>query len=81
MSQAFTSQLDLKIRMTNVGAQKIDGTTLEIYKIVVSTFFASDKDRKMRFFEKNFLLADVNPNIIFEMLIFTKSNADIDFQA
>ena len=29
MSQAFTYQLGLKIRKTNVKVQKIDGTTLE----------------------------------------------------
>ncbi len=29
MSQAFAQQLGLKIRKTNVGVQKIDGTTLE----------------------------------------------------
>ena len=28
MNPAFTSQLDLKIRKTNIGVQKIDGTTL-----------------------------------------------------
>ncbi len=38
MSQAFAYQLGLKIQKTNVGAQKIDGTTLKIYGIVVSIF-------------------------------------------
>ncbi len=36
ISQAFAQQLGLKIRKTNVGAQKIDGTTLETYGMVVS---------------------------------------------
>ncbi len=52
MSQAFAQQLGLKIRKTNVGAQKIDGTTLETYEMVVSTFSVSDKDGKERFFEE-----------------------------
>ncbi len=38
ISQAFAQQLGFKIRKTNVGAQKIDGTTREIYKMVVSIF-------------------------------------------
>ena len=38
MSPAFAQQLGFKIRKTNVGAQKINGTTLEIYKMIVSTF-------------------------------------------
>ncbi len=81
MSQAFAQQLGLKIRKTNVGAQKIDGTTLEIYKMVVSTFSVSDKDGKERFFEESFLLANVRPDIVLEIPFLTISNADINFQA
>ncbi len=44
MSQAFAQQLGLKICKTNVGAQKIDGTTLETYGMVVSTFSVLNKD-------------------------------------
>ncbi len=80
MSQAFAQQLGLKIRKTNVGAQKIDGSTLETYEIVVSTFSVSDKDGRERFFEKSFLLADVSPDIVLGMPFLTMSNADIDFQ-
>ena len=54
--------------------QKIDGTTLDTYKIVVS-------NNRERFFEKSFLLADVKPNIVLEMFFLTMNNADIDFQA
>ncbi len=50
MNQAFAHQLGLKICKTNVGAQKIDDTTLEIYQIVISTFSVSDKDGSERFF-------------------------------
>ncbi len=42
ISQAFAQQLSLNIRKTNVGAQKIDGTTLETYGRVVSTFSMLD---------------------------------------
>ena len=67
MNQIFASQLGLKIRKINIGAQKIDGITLEIYKIVVSTFFILNKDGKKRFFEESFLLTDINPDVIFEI--------------
>ncbi len=50
MSQAFTFQLRLKIWKINVGIQKIDGTTLETYEIIVSSFSVSDKDGRERFF-------------------------------
>ncbi len=80
MSQAFAQQLSLKIRKSNVGAQKIDGTTLETYEIVVSTFSVSDKDGKERFFEESFLLADVKPDIVLGMPFLIMSNADVKFQ-
>ncbi len=80
MSQDFAQQLGLKICKTNIGAQKIDGTTLETYRMVVSTF-SVDKDEKERFFEESFLLSDVSPDIVLEMPFLTMSNANIDFQA
>ena len=81
MNPVFASQLGLKIWKTNVGAQIIDDTTLKTYKMVVFTFSISNKDSRERFFEESFLLADVNPNIVLEMLFLTMSNVDIDFQA
>ncbi len=59
MNQAFTQQLDLKICKTNVRAQKIDGTILETYGIIVSIFSMSDKDGRERVVEERFLLANV----------------------
>ncbi len=81
MSQAFAQQLCLKICKTNVGAQKIDGTTLETYGMVVSAFSMSDKDGRKRFFEESFLLADVRSDIVLRMSFITMSNADVNFQA
>ncbi len=80
ISQAFTHQLDFKIQKTNVEAQKIEGTTLEIYRIIVSTFSMSDKDDKEKFFEESFLLADVKPDIVLGMHFLIMSNIDIDFK-
>ncbi len=74
MNQTFASQLGLKIQKTNVGAQKIDGTILETYRIVVSTFSVLDKDGRERFFEKCFLFADIKPDIVFGILFLTMSN-------
>ncbi len=81
ISQAFAQQLSLKICKTNIRAQKINSTTLETYKIVVSTFFVSNKYGRERFFEESFLLADVKSDIILGMPFLTMSNADVDFQA
>ncbi len=81
MSQVFASKLGLKIRKTNIRAQKIDCIILEIYKIVVSTFSVLDKDGKERFFEESFLLDNVKSDVVFGMYFLTMSNADIDFLA
>ena len=48
--------------------------------MVVSTFFILDKASRERFFEENFLLADVKSNIVLRMLLLTMSNVNIDFQ-
>ncbi len=81
ISQAFASQFRLKIWKTNVGAQIIDDTTLEIFGMVVSTFFVFDKDGREKFFEESFLLADVKPDIVLQILFLIMSNDNIDFQA
>lgn len=81
INQACALQLSLKIRKTNIRAQKIDGVFLESYDIVVSAFSMSNKDDRERFFDKSFLLADVKPDPILEISFLTISNADIDFQA
>ncbi len=49
--------------------------------MVVSTFPILDKNGRERFFEENFLLTDVKPDIVLGMPFPTMSNADIDFQA
>ncbi len=81
MSQAFVHQLWLKIRKTNIWAQKIDDTTLKTSGMVVSIFFMLDKDGKESFFEESFLLANVKPDIVLRMLFLIIKNADVDFQA
>ena len=59
INPAFASQLGFKIWKTNVGAQKIYGTTLETYRIIIFTFSMLDKDSRGKFFEESFLLAEV----------------------
>ncbi len=79
MSQTFALKLRLKIRKTKVGAQKIDSATLETCEIVVSTFSASNKDGRVRFFEESFLLTNVKPDIVLGMPFLTMSNTDVNF--
>ena len=76
---SFAKQLGLPIRPTDVGAQKIDGTTLDIHRIVVAAFSVVDKANQVRFFEEIFLVANVSPEIVLGMLFLTLSGANIDF--
>ena len=79
MHLSFAKQLDLPIRPTDVGAQKIAGTTLNTSRMVVATFLVVDKANQIRFFKETFLVANVNPKVVLEMLFLTLSNVDIDF--
>ena len=76
---AFAEILGLVVQTNNVGAQKIDGTTLETHKIVVAAFSVSDQANMVRFLEKICLVVNVNPDIVFGMLFFTLNSAYIDF--
>ena len=49
--------------------------------MVVFIFFILDKDNKERFFEKNFLLANIKPNIIFRISFLTMRKTEVNFQA
>ena len=76
---AFTKELGLPIRPTDVGVQKIDGTTLDTNRMIVAVFLMKDKANWVRFFEETFLMANVNPKIILKMLFLTLSSANVDF--
>lgn len=54
---------------------------MENYKIVVSIYSKLDKDGRIMFFEKSFLLANVKLDIVFGMLFVIMSNVDISFKA
>ena len=49
--------------------------------MVVSTFSVLNKDIRERFFEESFLLANVKPDVMLEMLFLTINNVDVNFQA
>ena len=75
----YASKLGLKVRPTNVGAQKIDGFTLETFGIVLASFQVEDKLGRTRYFQETFLLADISVEMVLGMLFLTFSNANIQF--
>ena len=75
----FAKQLGLPIRPTDVRAQDIHGTTLDTHGMVVAAFSLVDKANRVRFFEKTFLVANINSEVVLGMLFLTLSGADVDF--
>lgn len=64
---AYTIKLDFIIQKTSFKAQKINGSLLEIFNIVLACFLLQDNLEKVCFFEKTFLLADINIEIVLEL--------------
>ena len=79
MTIGYALKLGLKVRFTNIGVQKIDGSTLKIFEMVLASFQVKDKFERARFFQKTFLLADFNVKVVLEMLYLTFSNTNIKF--
>ena len=79
MSPAYVSKLGLKVYHTNIVAQNVDDSTLETFRIVLTSFQVEDKLEKIRFFQETFLLADINVEEVLGILFLTFSNADIQF--
>lgn len=50
MTLAYTTKLGLKIQVTNIRAQKIDGSTIQMFGIVLAKFQVEDKFGKAGFF-------------------------------
>ena len=77
----FAKQLGFPIRPTNVGVQKINGTTLNTHGIVVAAFSVLDKANQVRFFEETFLVVNISPKVVFGMPFPTLSNVDVDYSS
>ncbi len=80
MAPAYAAKLGLKVWPTDVGAQKIDGSTLETFGMVLVNFQVEDKLGRAWFFQETFLVANVSVEVVLGMLFFTLSNADVVFK-
>ena len=73
MKLGFTAQ------KTSIKAQKIDGSPLKTYSIVLTSFLLQDSIKIVQFFEETFLLANISVEVILEILFLIFSNANIEF--
>ena len=79
MTPGYASKLGLKIRPIDVGAQKIDGSTLLTFGMVLASFRVEDMLGRARFFQETFLLADLSIKVVLQIPFLTFSNANIQF--
>ena len=50
MTPTYVAHLDLKVKITNVGVQKIDGSLLATYGMVIALFQVVNKLGRSQFF-------------------------------
>ena len=79
MTPAYAAKLGLQVRKADIGAQKIDGSTLETFGMVLADFQVEDKLGRVRFFQETFLLADISAEVVLDLSFLTLSNADVQF--
>ena len=79
MTLAYAAKLDLGVRETDIGAQKIDGSTLDTFGMVLADFQVEDKLGRTQFFQETYLVANNTSEVILGMHFLTLSNADIQF--
>ena len=79
MNSAYAEKLDLRMRKINVGAQKIDGSSLNTFGMVITSFQVQDKLGRARLFQETFLVADTRMDVVLGIPFLTLSNADIQF--
>ena len=75
----LVKELGFSINPIDVEAWRIDGTTPDTYKMLVIAFSVMEKANRVWFFKETFLLANVSPEIVLEMLFLTLSVANVDF--
>lgn len=79
MRPPYAAKLGLTIRKTDVGAQKIDRSHLETFKIVIAGFSLQDKVGKVQFFQETCLLANTSMEVVLGMSFLILSSVDIRF--
>ena len=79
ITPAYAKQLGLQVWKTVVGAQKIDGSSLQTFGMVIADFQVEDKLGRSRFFQESFLLGETYMKVILGMPFLALNNADIQF--
>lgn len=79
MTPIYAKKLNFQLYKTDIRAQKIDGSSLTTYNIVIAGFQFVNKLGKAYFFQKIFLLVNFSVEVILEILFLTFNNANVIF--
>ena len=77
MTSAYMANPGLKLRVTNIVAQKIARFSLVTYSMVIAAFQVVDKLNCSQIFQKIFLLADISMELILGMPFLILSSIDV----
>ena len=77
MTPAYTAKRGLKVRKTDIGAQKIDGSIFDTFEMVLTNFQVENKLVRARFFQEIFLVANTTLKVFLGMSFLTFSNINI----
>lgn len=75
----YILKLGLKACYINVRALKIDGSIFKTFEIILTSFQVKNKPNWAWYFQKMFLLANTNVEVILKILFLIFSNANIQF--
>ena len=77
MHPAYATKLGFRTRKTDLSAQKIDRSHLDIFGMVIADYSVKNKLGRVQFFKGTFLLANIGLEVVLGMLFLTLSKADI----
>ena len=79
MHLIYAMKLDFCTKKINISMQKIDESYLNIFEIIIVYCLVKDTLRKVYFFQKLFLLANINLEIVLEIFFLSLNKGDIRF--
>lgn len=70
MNLNFIQKLSFKIQKTSVEAQKIDGSALKTFGIIIAGFQIKNKVDKLKYFQKTFLMVNIIVEVVLKISFF-----------
>ena len=75
----YAIKLGFYARKIDIDMQKIDGSHLDIFRIVIADYLVKKKLEKVRFFQEVFILANISLEVVLGIFFLTLNKANIRF--